>query len=338
MRRPAAPIPEAIVQMSMPAFMETLPTTPKGRVMADSEGRFFFADLPAGDYYLGAQREGYPASAYGQRRASGQTQPLTLREGERRADVRLQMWKYAVIAGRVVDEAGEPVVGVAVRALIKGLTAGRPTFGTGSISCRASSPTIAARSGSRTSRPAPTSSLRPPRTPAFPVATMTTMDAVPRCGCELADRRFLRNVAARATAHAAGRRHRADDGEQRADSTAAVGDGTHGGLPDDVLPRLRLLLGAATQITLGAGEERSDVAITLRPVLAVRGVGTYSRHARRIGTAADDDPSQRRVHGGRRHGDGAERIGGGRVRDRHRLQRFRRGGSRCSACRRATTS
>ena len=39
------------------------------------------------------------------------------------------MWKHGVIAGTVVDEAGEPVVGVAVRALIKDVVAGRTRYG-----------------------------------------------------------------------------------------------------------------------------------------------------------------------------------------------------------------
>jgi hypothetical protein len=42
-----APVPEAIIRLSMPRYLESLATTPKGRVMADSEGRFCFADLPA---------------------------------------------------------------------------------------------------------------------------------------------------------------------------------------------------------------------------------------------------------------------------------------------------
>jgi hypothetical protein len=115
--------------MTMPAFPENAPTTPKGRVMADAEGRFFFADLPAGEYYLEATKEGFAPGRYGQRRVSNQGQLLPLREGERRTDVTLRVWKYAVIGGTVVDEAGEPVVGVAVRALVRRIVAGRPQYG-----------------------------------------------------------------------------------------------------------------------------------------------------------------------------------------------------------------
>jgi len=69
-----APVPEAIVRMSMPKYFSDLPTTPKGRVMADQEGRFFFSDLPAGDYYLVATKDGYAGGVFGQRRPNGARQ------------------------------------------------------------------------------------------------------------------------------------------------------------------------------------------------------------------------------------------------------------------------
>jgi len=126
-----APVPEAIVQMSMSKYPADLPTTPKGRVMADDEGRFFFSDLPAGDYFIQATKEGYAGGEYRQRRVSGHGQPLQLAEGERRVDEHLTLWKYGVIAGKVVDEAGEPVVGVSVNALLKNVVASRTMYGPG---------------------------------------------------------------------------------------------------------------------------------------------------------------------------------------------------------------
>ena len=99
-----------------------------------------------------ATKDGYAPGTYGQRRASGPSQLLSLAEGERRTDVTLRVWKYGVIAGTVVDEAGEPVVGVAVRALIKDVVAGArgtATWKSTPISCRPRRPTIAACSGSR---------------------------------------------------------------------------------------------------------------------------------------------------------------------------------------------
>jgi hypothetical protein len=124
-----APIPEAVVLLTMPKYLADLPTTPRGRVMADSEGRYFFADLPAGDYYLRASKEGYLGGTYGQRRVSSNYQLFSLGEGERRTDARLMLWKYGAIGGTVVDEAGEPVVGVAVYALSRDFIGGRVRYG-----------------------------------------------------------------------------------------------------------------------------------------------------------------------------------------------------------------
>src|SRR6185369_12815831 len=93
-----APVGEAIVRLTMPKYFNNS-TAPNGRVMADGDGRFFFADLPAGEYYLQATKDGYARGEYGQRRAWGQSQLLSLGEGERLSDLKLRVWKYAVIAG-----------------------------------------------------------------------------------------------------------------------------------------------------------------------------------------------------------------------------------------------
>lgn len=126
-----APIGDAIVRLSASRVAD--PTAPRDRVMADGEGRFFFSELPAGAYALQAAKDGYVPGQFGQRDPRGQSQTLTLAANERVTDVRIRLWKYAAIAGRVVDEAGEPVVGVAVRALRKDVIAGRIQFGSTEI-------------------------------------------------------------------------------------------------------------------------------------------------------------------------------------------------------------
>ena len=54
------PVSDALVTMSRSG-------DPSGRVMADEEGRFFFTELPAGDYFIQARKEGYAPGQYGQR-------------------------------------------------------------------------------------------------------------------------------------------------------------------------------------------------------------------------------------------------------------------------------
>jgi hypothetical protein len=115
------PIPDVIVTLTTPFASSNLPTTPRGRVMTDSDGRFFFAGLPptptGSGYAINASKPGYVDSFYGKRRPGGGLVYFDLADGERRNDAKVLMWKYAAIAGTVIDEAGEPVVGVTVRAV-----------------------------------------------------------------------------------------------------------------------------------------------------------------------------------------------------------------------------
>ena len=123
------PVGDALVRLYLLGYVETVPNSPNGRVMTDEEGRFFFSELPPGEYSLEASKDGFARGSYGQRQPWGPGQPVSLRENERRTDVTLRVWKFAVIGGTVVDEAGEPVVGVTVRALVKSTFAGRTRFG-----------------------------------------------------------------------------------------------------------------------------------------------------------------------------------------------------------------
>jgi len=61
-----APVAEAIVRVTLTGMALTRDAAPPpgGRVMADGEGRFFVADLPAGDYYLEATKEGYARGTF----------------------------------------------------------------------------------------------------------------------------------------------------------------------------------------------------------------------------------------------------------------------------------
>jgi hypothetical protein len=110
------------------------PVTPSAReagrrkVLTDGSGRFAFSGLARGSYSLTVDKPGYVAGVFGRITPRGRGTSIDLADGERRLDARVLIWKHAVIAGRVLDEAGEPVIGVEVRALRHSAIGGRPGF------------------------------------------------------------------------------------------------------------------------------------------------------------------------------------------------------------------
>lgn len=83
----------------------------------DDRGRYELRRLPAGDVFLSARKPGYVGQQLGQRRPRDTPRPLTLRDGQvvEQADFALE--RGGVITGRVVDEAGEPLLNATVYAL-----------------------------------------------------------------------------------------------------------------------------------------------------------------------------------------------------------------------------
>ena len=262
-----APVSEAIVRLTMPKYSED-PTTPKGRVMADGEGRFFFTDLHPGEYWLNASKDGYSIGTYGQRRAQGQGQLLSLAEGERLTDVTLRIWKHGVIAGTVIDEAGEPVVGVAVRALVKDIVAGRARYGNLQSYVEPLA-TTDDRGMFRLSQLVPGT---------YVVFVPSTQATVPAAFLEAPD------ATLRSDLFFAGVPEVALLGQPR---TLQVGDfalmtSNRVLVPPPLSTAGRMTVysttyfpaaataGAATPIAIAGGEERTDITISLRPVPAVR--------------------------------------------------------------------
>ena len=98
------------------------------RAMTTSDGRFAFRALPNGSHSLSAAKSGYIGGAYGMRRPDGATLPVVLADGERRGDIVIWMWRQGSISGSIVDEAGEPVVGIQVAALRRTTVGGRRRF------------------------------------------------------------------------------------------------------------------------------------------------------------------------------------------------------------------
>ena len=97
--------------------------TAKG--VTDDEGVFVIRDLPKGKYWITAEKTGYLRGAYRGRTVGGYGDPVELGDGASKTGVDIVLAKQGVIAGRVVDEAGEPVERVAVQAIPMRKVAGR---------------------------------------------------------------------------------------------------------------------------------------------------------------------------------------------------------------------
>src|SRR5258707_2538046 len=86
------------------------------RILTGNDGRFVFRNLAVGSFTITATKGGYADGAFGRRVIAGPSQPVVLPEAQRTADIVVRIWKNGAITGTVVDEAGEPVLGVQMRA------------------------------------------------------------------------------------------------------------------------------------------------------------------------------------------------------------------------------
>jgi protocatechuate 3,4-dioxygenase beta subunit len=104
---------------------------PPLRVLTNAGGHFVIRGLHKGSLVLLASRGGYIDAAYGQSRPAGYGQPIPIAPGQRITDLETRMWRHGVITGTVLDEAGEPVIGIRVQAMGGGHVAGRRRYGAG---------------------------------------------------------------------------------------------------------------------------------------------------------------------------------------------------------------
>lgn len=79
--------------------------------VTDATGKFHVENVEPGDYFLDYRKTGYVTSraAYG-----SSSRALKLGAGESLTDLRFSLLPQAIVAGRVVDDEGEPVQGAAV--------------------------------------------------------------------------------------------------------------------------------------------------------------------------------------------------------------------------------
>lgn len=88
--------------------------------VTDSKGRFVFQNLPADERcVLTATKSGYTDGGLLRQSPLLLGSGFALADGEWIADARIVLWRPGAISGRVIDEKGEPLVDVPVRALTR---------------------------------------------------------------------------------------------------------------------------------------------------------------------------------------------------------------------------
>jgi Carboxypeptidase regulatory-like domain len=93
--------------------------------LSDAQGQYEFRKLAAGRYTLRASKGGYVALQYGQRGPRDAGRPIELAERQTLEKIDISLPRGAVITGRVIDEAGEPVADETVLALTYRMSGGK---------------------------------------------------------------------------------------------------------------------------------------------------------------------------------------------------------------------
>jgi len=82
-----------------------------------NDGAFVFEDVAPGRYTLSAERTGFIATRYGARSNTSPGTQLNLTPGMELKDLSIKMTPQGVIAGKVLDQDGDPVAGVQVQVM-----------------------------------------------------------------------------------------------------------------------------------------------------------------------------------------------------------------------------
>jgi hypothetical protein len=102
------PVRRAIVTLTGPDLR------PSRGAITDDEGRFMFANLPAGRVMLTVTRASFITSVYGAKRPGRPGTAISIGAGETVTGIVVKAWRGAAIAGILRDDTGAPVSGIPV--------------------------------------------------------------------------------------------------------------------------------------------------------------------------------------------------------------------------------
>lgn len=130
--RTGKPIGAVLVSISEGPNTPPLESSPglhgRAQILTGADGRFLFRDLTSGTFTITAIKNGYAEGASGRRRIGSTAAPVPSGDAQSPPEITVRMWKLGAITGTVVDESGEPVVGVQLRALVRSRSAENRRF------------------------------------------------------------------------------------------------------------------------------------------------------------------------------------------------------------------
>ena len=98
--------------------------------ITDGNGRFELKKIEPGKYKLRASRAGYVVQEYGQHKPGDPGAVLSLRPAQQMKDLMFWLVPSAVIAGKILDQDGEPLASVVVSALREAYSQGKRSLST----------------------------------------------------------------------------------------------------------------------------------------------------------------------------------------------------------------